>query len=292
LRPVVSDTVLVNARLPAVTSRTKVGLLRLLALLAGGSLLAASTILLSIAGDFPHPSQQAVPSVVTLFLGLGLVTIASRMSKAARWPTFLVLWTCMVVVVVLPVIRYVPSIYNFAYLHDVESLFPPLWPYSVGIPLLAALLGELSLSRRPRSGSVVLVAVSLVSASMVLFFGYEVVRTMASTLLGAVLPWRTFLAMGACIAFSTTIVLFTVAATRGVKLAGVTALMTVGLLLEVGSTFFYGPALSKPFNPGIPPISPWLAVVAGTVPGAMAILTGMAVILGWPSQQPASWERE
>lgn len=257
--------------------------LRMGAILAGGSLVISSATLLSIAGDFPHPEQQAGAALLTLVLGLIVAGSAFGISEKRRGVALLQFGAYTLVVITLLLIRYVPPLYIFTYLHDIESFSPPLWPYSLSIPLLMAVLGELLFSGRPRTRSVSVPIASLLPAAMVLLFGSEIVGAMAATFEGFALPWRTLLALAVCIGISASIVLGAVAATRGAWLTGALVLVAVGLGLEAGSTFFYGSASPRLFDLGVPDISPWLAIAAGTVPGALTLLLSVVTILQAPN---------
>ena len=264
---------------PAAAQVSDVTVIRVTALMAGGSLLAASAALLSTARDLPHPWHQTPAALITFVLGLILLSsvigISARNYRAALIP----FGAITSLVIFLPLVRYIPLVYTVAYEQDLESLFPSLWPYSASIPLLIALLGELALSRRQKSAPTFLLVASLVPASMLLFFSAAVIQAMAATIVAVVMPWRTLLAFSVSIGVSALIVLGTAVATRDLAWMGVVVLMGTGLFLEIGSTFFYGVASPKLFDPGLPPISPWLAFTAGTVPGALTLLISIMVVV-------------
>lgn len=252
--------------------------LRVVALMAGGSLLAASAAILSIAGQFPHPGHQAVAALATFLLALMVMGSALGISGRNRTQALLQFGLYTLLVITLPMVRYVPVVYTFVYLQDMESLFPPLWPYCATIPLLFALLGELAFSHRHRTAPVLMVAASLVPAVILLFFSSDVIQAMGATLENAVFPWKVLLAQGISIAASAFIVLGTAGTTRGLTWMGLVVLMSTGLALEVVSTFLFGYASPKLFDLGLPNLSPWIAIAAGTVPGALTLLLGVAVV--------------
>ena len=262
-----------------------VAVLRVTALMAGGSLLAASAALLSTARDIPHPWHQAPAALVTLVLGLTVLGSAFGISGRSYRAALIPFGVITSLVISLPLVRYIPLVYTAAYEQDMESLFPSLWPYSASIPLLIALLAELALSRRQRSAPTFLLAASLIPASMLLFLSAAVIQAMAATVVAVVLPWRTLLASSVLIGASALIVLGTAVATRSMVWIGVVVLLGTGLFLEVSSTFFYGAASPKLFDPGVPPISPWLAFTAGTVPGALTLLMSIMVVVTTTSRR-------
>ena len=270
---------------PAAAQVSNVAVIRVTALMAGGSLLAASAALLSTARDLPHPWHQAPATLLTFVLGLTVLGSTIGISGRSHHAALIPFGAITSLVISLPLVRYIPLVYTAAYEQDVESLFPSLWPYSASIPLLIALLAELALSRRQRSAPTFLLAASLVPASMLLFLSAVVIQAMAATVVAVVLPWRTLLALSVSIGASALIVLGTAVATRGMARIGVVVLLGTGLFLEISSTFFYGVASPKLFDPGVPPISPWLAFTAGTVPGALTLLISMMVVVTTTSRR-------
>lgn len=266
--------------------------LRVAALMAGGSLLAASAAIVSIAGQFPHPGQQAVAALTTFMLALMVMGSALGIPGRNRTQALFQYGLYTLLVIALPMVRYVPFVYTFVYLQDLESLFPPLWPYCGTIPLLFALLGELGFSHRQRTAPVLMVASSLVPAVMLIFFSSEVVQAMGATLENVVFPWRMLLVQGICIAASAFIVLGTVGTTRGLTWLGLTVLVSTGLALEVVSTFLFGNVSPKLFDLGLPNLSPWIAIAAGTVPGALALLLSVAVVAAHASGRREALENE
>ncbi len=280
-----TDVSLAGLQPDGVVRSSNAPVLRVAALMAGGSLLAASAAVLSIAREFPHPGHQAVVALATFTLALMVLGSTLGITGRNRAPALLQFGAYTVLVMALPMVRYVPFVYRFVYLNDLESFFPPLWPYCATIPLLFVLLGELLFSRRQRTVPVLLVAASLVPAAMLLFFSSEAIQAMAATPAGVALPWRVFLALGICIATSAFVVLATAGTTRGLLWPGLMVLVSIGLSLEVVSTFSYGSISPKMFDLGLPGLSPWVAVAAGTVPGALTLLLSVAIVTAHASRR-------
>ena len=248
----------------------------MVALAAGGTLLAASAAVFSIAAGFPNPGQQATAGAATLLIGLVVLGVALSYLVRNRSLALSIFGVCTLLVMAMPLARYVPSVYASAYQQNFESLFPPLWPYSLSIPLLAMLVGDLALYNRKRTGPALLLVMSIVPTSLLLFFGSEVVNSMTYDSLDysiIPLPRKVFMALSICIGGATLGVLGTVAAIRGFMWMGIAVLLATGLFLEIGSIFFYG---------GIPrywtgelivdPYSAWVPFLAGTLPGALILL--------------------
>ncbi len=248
----------------------------MVALAAGGALLAASAAVFSVAAGFPNPGQQAAAAAATLLIGLVVIGVAVSYSLRNRSLALSVFGVCTLLVIAMPLARYVPSVYTTAYQQNFESLFPPLWPYSLSIPLLVMLVGDLALHHRKRTGPTLLLVISIIPASMLLFFGSEVVNSMTYDSLDfsiIPLPRKVFMALSICVGAAALSVLGAVAAIRGLMWVGVVILLATGLFLEIGSIFFYG---------GIPrywteqlianPYPAWLPLLAGTLPGALILL--------------------
>ena len=262
--------------------------LRLAGLMAGGSLVAASAALLSGAGGFPHPWHQAMAALVTLLLGLILVASVVLIPAERRHGGLPFFGGCALLVIALPLVRYIPPIYNTAYRQDLESISPPLWPYSLTIPLLFALVGELVLWFRRRTAPLLLLVASLVPASMLLFFGSQVIAALSTSVVFMARPERTLLALTIWVGASGLIVLGTAAATRGLLWIGVVTLLGTGLFLEIGSTYFYG-GISQDWTTNLilNPFSPWIPFLGGTVPGALTLMMSVVVLrANSPGREP------
>ncbi len=261
----------------------------MVALAAGGTLLAASAVVFSVAGGFPNPGQQAAAGAATLLIGLVVIGVALSNSVRNRSLTLSPFGVCTLLVIAMPLARYVPSVYTAAYQQNFESLFPPLWPYSLSIPLLVMLVWDLVLYHRKRTGPALLLVMSIIPASMLLFCGSEVVnsRTYDSLYYSVIpLPRKVFMALSICIGGAALSVLGAGAAIRGLMWVGVVVLLATGLFLEIGSIFFYG---------GIPrywtgelivdPYSAWVPFLAGTLPGALILLMIPILLMFAPSRR-------
>ncbi|MBI4201427.1 MAG: hypothetical protein HY531_03940 [Chloroflexi bacterium] len=262
---------------------SNVALLRLGALMAGGSLLAASATLLSLAGQFPHPGQQSLAALVTFLIGLVVLGGIASLDGKNPYLALPLFGVCTLLVIALPLARYIPLVYIKTYELDLESLFPPLWVYSLSIPILTAIIADLALSERARSAPITFLAASLLPATMLLLAGSLVIMKMAASEAFVSLPHWILLALAMCIGGSCIIVLGAVAASRGLVKLGFPMLLGTGFLLEVGSVFFYG-GVAPSWLPDLFRFvtrvvdSPSLAVAAGTLPGMLTILLGLAVL--------------
>lgn len=260
-------------------------ILWLTAFAAGGALIAASAVILSIAWLFPHPGQQALAALATFLLGVTVMVSAPGIVRRSHTSALSHFGAYTLLVVTLPTVRYVPFVFSFVYLKDLESLFPPLWPYCFAIPLLFALLGELALSRRQRTASVHLVAGALVPAVMLLFFSSQVIQVAGATLEGIISPWRVLLAAVTSIATSGAIILGTTMTTRGLTWLGLPVLVVIGLSLEIVSTFLYGSAALKPLDFSLPILPLWIPLAGLTMPGALTLLLSTAAVAAHTSRR-------
>ena len=274
----------------AAVHASNVAVLRMAALMAGGTLLAAAATIWNLSGSFPNPWQQELAALVTLVLGLIVVAGTVVLSESNRYVALSLFGTCTLLVVALPLVRYIPVVYTTVYEQDLEALFPPLWPYSISIPLLLTLVGELTFAHRERTAPIFLNVVSLVPATTLLFFGSMMIGKMAGTMTFVATPQMTILALGTCILISGLIILGTVAATRGLVWIGVSLLLGIGLFLEIGSIFFYE-GFSRHWLAVLTKnrFSSWLPFAAGTVPGAMTLATSVLLLRANVSRRSLSY---
>lgn len=254
------------------------GLVRVGALLAGGSLLAAAAVLMATAGTMSHPGQQLWAALLTAVVGVA-VCLSVLLSPERRLSRLLLFSIALVLVVVLPLLRYIPALYTFLYNQDYEAFFPPLWPYSIAMPLLIAMIGELALPGRTQlSPSRAPMRLALVAACLCLFFTFTLAGKLAAgPHLSA--PEKSLVAYGASIGVSSLIILGTLIARKGVVWAGVGILLVTGLFLEMQSIrFFDGIPLSLTHTDSPVPLSLWVPLLGGTIPGALSLLVALSLL--------------
>ncbi len=251
------------------------GLLRVGALLAGGSLLAGSSVLLATAWSMANPPQQLVAALVTAVIGVAvcLTALLPPERKRAR----LVLFSAAVFsIVTLALVRYIPPLYTFAYEQDLEALFPPLWPYSIAVPLLIGLIGEMALHGRGETLSLRGPMLLSITAACICFFFSSALAGELAAGPHLTVPEKSLVSFGACIGISSLIILGWLAARKGFMWASVGLLLSIGLALEIASTYFYEgipTSLSHTFHPL--PLSVWVPLLGGTVPGAVCLLAAL-----------------
>ena len=257
------------------------GLIRLAAAVVGVSLVAATGVLIVEARGLPKPLMQ-LPAVF-LTLGMGALALyAGSFAVMGRRAIALVFWgTCIALLVTLPMLQVLPIEYDTPTLLDVKDLAPPLWQYTVAIPLLLFLFLETAISPfRPNHTSNLFLLVGLTSAVAFLFFTTALIGDVVNKSILIFIPDRLFYTVAAPVGISSLIVVGVVLARKGLVVAAIVVLLGTGLSLEWLSTWSYtGPH----FLDGIERIPfarfPLLPVLAGTVPGALA--AAAAVIAGW-----------
>ena len=254
------------------------GLVRVGALLAGGSLLAAAAVLVATAGAMSHPGQQLWAALLTAVVGAA-VCWSVVLSPERTLFRLLLFSSALTLVVILPLVRYIPSLYTFLYNQDYEALFPPLWPYSIAIPLLVAMIGELALPRGEQlSFSRTPMLLALVAACLCLFFSFTVAGKLAAGV-HLTVPERSLVAYGASIGLSSSIILGGLIARKGIVWAGVGILMTTGLFLEMMSIRFYDGIPVSLTHTNFPvPLSLWVPLLGGTIPGALSLLVALSLL--------------
>lgn len=252
---------------------------RLVAVVVGVSLVAASGVLVVEAQSQPKPFFQVPAIVVTL--GLGILALYASSLVVGRRATALACWgICITMAILLPFLQFLPIKYDTLVLLDLKAFAPPLWPYALAIPLLLFLVLDTSLPSLGRNGtSVLFLAVGLFSAFMFLFFTIALIGDVANLSNLIVVPHYIFLSVATPIGMSGVIVLATVMVRKGLVMAGIALLLATGLGIEWMSTWSYdGPhfldVAQIPFAR-----YPLLPVLAGTIPGILAAAAG--VLAGW-----------
>ena len=255
-------------------------LIRLVTAAVGISLVAASGVLLVEAQGQPKPYFQ-MPAVI-LTLGLGALALyASTFAVVGRRTAALGCWSiCIVLLIILPLLQVLPVRYENAALLDLKNFAPPLWPYALAIPLLFFLLLEVSLPSLGRaSTSNLFLSLGLLSAVMFLFFTTVLVGSIVNRSDLILLPDRLFFSVLTPVGLSGLMVLATVLTRKGLVAAGIGLLFVTGFGIEYISTWSYdGPNFVE--SARIPyPRFPLLPVLAGTIPGILAVVAGM--LAGW-----------
>ena len=157
--------------------------------------------------------------------------------------------------------------------------FPPFWVFSLSIPLMVMVIAELALGGRKRTFSAALMVAAVVPAALLLFYSSVIVDIMSSFAF-VTLPSRTLYAYSACVGLSSLIIVGAAMATRSMTVLGILILVATGLFLEVTSIYFYdGISRYWTFSKIWLPYSFWVPFLAGTVPGAMALLIALARVI-------------
>ena len=254
-------------------------LIRAAAMIAGGSLLASAVAILSVSGQYPNPEHQVIGAAATFILGLVVGAAALGLGATNRYLDLSVFSLLLLLVLALPLLRFVPFVYTAVYERDLESLFPPFWVYSLSIPLMVMVVADLALTGRKRTFSAALLVAAVVPASLLLFYSSVIVDIMSSFAFVAI-PRKTLFAYSACVGLSSLLIVGATMATRSLAILGVLILVATGLFLEVSSIYFYdGISRYWTFSKIWLPYSLWVPFLAGTVPGAMAILIALARII-------------
>ena len=254
-------------------------LIRAAAMIAGGSLLASAVAILSVSGQYPNPEHQVIGAAATFILGLVVGAAALGLGATNRYLDLSVFSLLLLLVLALPLLRFVPFVYTTVYERDLESLFPPFWVYSLSIPLMVMVVADLALTGRKRTFSAALLVAAVVPASLLLFYSSVIVDIMSSFAFVAI-PRKTLFAYSACVGLSSLLIVGAAMATRSLAILGILILVATGLFLEVSSIYFYdGISRYWTFSKIWLPYSLWVPFLAGTVPGAMAILIALARVI-------------
>ena len=255
-------------------------LTRLAAAAVGVSLVAASGVLLVEAQSQPRPLFQMPAILLTLGMG-ALALYASSFAVVGRRTAALVFWSISItLVILLPLLQVLPINYDTSALLDLKALAPPLWPYALAISLLLFLLLETSLPTMGRnSTSNLFLSIGLLSAVMFLFFTTVLVGSIVNRSALMLVPQRLFLSVLTPVGLSGLIVLATVLTRKGLVAAGIALLLVTGLGIEWMSTWSYdGPHFIDSAQISYPRF-PLFPVLAGTIPGILAVVAG--ILAGW-----------
>ena len=242
-------------------------------------MLASAVAVFTVSGQYPNPEHQVIGAAATLILGLVVGSAALGIGATNRYLDLSVFSLFLLLVLTLPLLRFIPSVYTIVYERDLESLFPPFWVFSLSIPLMVMVVTELALSGRKRTFSAALMVAAVVPASLLLFYSSVIVDIMSSFAF-VTLPSRTLFAYSACVGLSSLIIVGAAMATRGLAILGILILVATGLFLEITSIYFYdGISRYWTFSKIWLPYSFWVPFLAGTVPGAMALLIALARVI-------------
>ncbi len=257
------------------------GLIRLAAAVVSVSLVAAAGVLIVEARILPKPLMQ-LPAVF-LTLGAGALALyASSFAVMGRRTIALVFWgACLAVLLTLPVLQVLPVEYDTPTLLDIKDLAPPLWQYTVAIPLLLFLFLETAIpSFRPNRTSNLFLLVGLTSAVAFLFFSTALIGDVVNNSILIFIPDRLFYTVAAPVGISSLIVLGVVLARKGLVAVAIVILLGTGLGLEWMSTWSYtGPHFLDEVERIPFARYPLLPVLAGTIPGALA--AAASVMAAW-----------
>ena len=257
------------------------GLIRLAAAVAGVSLVAATGVLLVEAQSQPRPLLQLPAVLATLGMG-ALALYASSFAVVGRRTMALAFWgLCIALLVSLPLLQVLPIEYNTPTLLDVQDLAPPLWQYTMAIPLLLFLFLETAIPGfRRNDTSNLFLSVGLLSAVAFLFFTTALIGDVVNDSILIFVPDRLFYTVAAPIGISGLIVLAVVLARKGLPAVAIAILLATGLGLEWMSTWSYtGPHFLDDVERVPFARYPLLPVLAGTVPGVLA--AAAAVMAAW-----------
>ena len=258
-------------------------LTRLMAAVVGMSLIAASGVLIVEAQSQSKPLFQLPATIVTIGLG-ALVLYAGSAAVKGRRALALAYWTgSLLLLVMLPLLQVLPIEYNTLALLDFQALAPPLWQYTVAIPLLLFLVLNTAIpSMRPNSTSNVFLLVGLTSTILFLFFTTALLGDMANRTIMIYIPLQLFVSVAAPIGISALMVMGVVLIRKGLVALGIATLLATGLGIEWISTWSYdGPHFIEAAKTVPVARYPLLPVLAGTIPGMLAGIA--AVLAGWES---------
>ena len=256
-----------------------IGFVRLLVLGASLSLFGAALSILLDADTHPKPSFL-YPSISITVTCSFLVYYAGNAYAKRNYPLASLIWTvCLVLTTALPFLQLLPIEYDNEVLLHIKYLSPPIWLYSVSFPILLFLILEIRIKDSTQIPlSVFPIGLSVLSSIILMFFSSALIASIGNDSELIMLPMTLFLSSAIPILITCLIVSITVLTKKGYILVGTTSLILIGLAVEYFSTLLYGGPYFIESSSYIPyPGFPILPVLAGTIPGIVLVLAGIAI---------------
>ena len=260
-------------------------IIRLLSFLTCASLFAASLVLIMTAPTLDRPFPQFAIAALTFVLTLSTFYGANVSLHQKKSRGIFVLTATVIILILLPTIRFVPGIFRAAYLMDLEALFPPMWIYCAAIPLLFFTLLELTMKGRNATATPLMALVfPVLAATSIIFTGSTLIGILTVGLFEN--PFLIFIGFLAPVALAAFIAFGAVIARKGMLIEGGLLLVVVGLLIEWISIMFY---MTIPDFIAENVASIWqftifdnllpiLPILGGTIPGAFTALSGLLLL--------------
>ena len=253
------------------------GLIRLLSSLTSISLVAASIILVIESRGYNQPLLQIPAAIITLLLAPLTLYASSHALTGHRFLASTYWSICVIFLVSMPFLQVLPVRYETETLLILKAIAPPLWPYSIAIPILVFLVFEISIPmRKPNVTSSYFVLISLIAPAMLLFFSNALLGEIANNS-SLILDFQLLaLTFAIPIALSALMAIASVLSRKRTAAFGIILLLLTGLSIEWISTWSYdGPhflsSAARMWFPGFP----LLPVLAGTIPGILACVAAM-----------------
>ena len=256
------------------------GLIRLIAVSTCILLFTAALTISFESVNHPRPLSQ-VPSVLfTILLGF-LVFYASYHAVSGNRFMAIILWIgCLVLMLGLVYLQFLPVEYNTLQLLRLKSMSPPIWPYTFAIPLLVFLIFELAIpSIYQTYSSILFLLIGLFATILFLFMSTVLISEVANISELIFIPNKLFRIITLPIIASIAVVFGLVVVRKGFLLCGVGILFLVGFTIELISTWAYaGPYFLENSSRMTYKMFPYLPIVAGTIPGILIVIAGIVAI--------------
>lgn len=256
------------------------GLTRLIAVSVCMLLFSAALTISFEAMYHPRPFFQ-IPSVLLTGLAGLLVFYASNHAVSGNRVFAVMVWSaCLLVILGLIYLQFLPMEYDTVELMRLKSMSPPIWPYTFVMPLLVFLIFETALPSNNRiHSSVMFLGIGLFASTMLLFMSTVLISSVANISELIFIPERLFGIITVPLLASFIAIFGLVAVRKGFLLFGVGILFFVGLTTELISTWAYsGPYFIETSNRIVYKMFPMLPIVAGTIPGILIATSGILAI--------------
>ena len=256
------------------------GLTRFVSISACILLFSAAVTVSFEAVHHPRPIFQ-IPSVLLTGMVGGLVFYASYHAVSGDRLFAVIVWSiCLILILGLIYLQFLPMEYDTVELLRLKSMSPPIWPYTLVMPLLVFLIFETAVpsSNRIQSSETFLL-IGLFASTLLLFMSTVLISSVANISELIFIPKRLFWIITVPLLASFAAILGLVAVRKGFLLFGVGMLFFIGLATELISTWAYsGPYFIETSNRITYKMFPALPIVAGTIPGILIVVSGILAI--------------
>ena len=256
-------------------------LVRLLSIMAGISLLAAAGVLIFGAFTVAEPLLQGPAVIATIIISILTVRGGSKFVDGHSTKALCYWGSSFFVLILMPSLQMLPIEYNSIALLNVRALAPPFWQYVIAVPIVGFLfMNTLIPTIGPNRTSNFLSLLGLFAVMNFLFFYTVLIADVANKSNLMFIPEKMSFLFFTPIIVSVMALLSVVLLRKGLHAVGIFLLISIGLGIELVSTWSYdGPHFLAESRYISYDYYPLLPILAGTLTGIL--LSVIAVVAMW-----------